>query len=607
MTLSLDKKDIGMCAFWYIIINGKLQTRILIMKKKNIWSYLFMNKKETILAPVFKMLEATFELIIPLIVADIIDKGIAGGDTSYIVLRGLLMMAFGLIGFSFTIVAQYFSAKSAIGVSSALRQDLFYHINELNYKELDKTGTSALITGMTSDINQVQNGINWVLRLLLRSPFIVIGAAIMASFISVKASVIFWITIAVLIFIVFLIMSITTPMNVRVQKQLETVTKSFRENLLGVRVVRAFNRQDQEQAEFAKRHDELYARQVRAGRISALFNPLTFAGINFAIVVILYCGSFQVNTGALSQGEVIALINYMSQILVEIIKFANVIIMLSKAIASYKRIMNIIAIEPSLQNGSRAFNKERAADIKLENVSFSYNDDSGNAVDNVSCHIPPGTHVGIIGATGSGKSTLIDLICRFYERTSGRILINDIPIEEYDTASLTDGIAVVPQKAVLFKGTLRSNLKWGNRETTDEQCYDALKDSCAIDFVKEKGDGLELAVSQNGKNFSGGQKQRLTIARALIKKCALLILDDSYSALDFATESHIKSSVFTNKENCTVLTVSQRVSSIHASDMILVLDNGRLAGMGTHEELMTSCPVYTEICQSQHFKQEAAV
>lgn len=575
------------------------------MKNKTIWSYLFLNKKETILAPIFKMLEAAFELTIPLIVADIIDKGISGKNTSYIILRGILMILFGIIGFSFTVVSQYFSAKSAIGASSALRKDLFYHINELNYCELDKTGTSALITGMTSDINQVQNGINWVLRLFMRSPFIILGAAIMASFISMKVSFIFWGTIIVLVLIVFTIMSITTPMNIKVQKQLERVTRSFRENLLGVRVVRAFNRQQAEKEEFAAGHDELYARQIKAGRISALFNPLTFAAINFATVLILYCGSFQVNTGILTQGQVIALINYMSQILVEIIKFANVIIMLSKAIASYKRIMNIIAIKPSLTNGEEILEKNKSVDIKLQNVSFSYETDSGNAVENITCHIKAGSHVGIIGATGAGKSTLINLICRFYERSTGSILINDKPIESYKISSLTEGISVVPQKAVLFKGTLRSNLKWGDEAASDADCYAALEDSCAIDFVNEKGNGLELQVSQNGKNFSGGQKQRLTIARALIKKCGLLILDDSYSALDFATESHIKKSVFTNKEKCTVLTVSQRVSSIHSSDSIMVMDNGRLAGSGTHEELLKNCPVYQEICKSQNFKTEA--
>lgn len=575
------------------------------MKGKSILTYMAGYKKESILAPLFKMLEACFELLIPLLVADIIDTGIKSGQ-GYILQRGIFMILFGIVGFGFSITAQYFAAKSAIGVSQALRKDLFYHISSLSYKELDNTGTTALITGMTSDVNQVQNGVNWFLRLFLRSPFIVIGAAIMASLINGMAALIFWGTIGVLILIIVLIMRSTNPLNAKVQEQLESVTTSFRENLLGVRVVRAFNRQKMEKEQFDRRHEELFKRQLRVGRVSSLLNPLTFAVINFAIILVLYSGGIQVNIGNLSQGQVIALLNYMSQILTELIKFANVVIVVSKAIASYKRIQKLFAIQPSLKGGEKKLACGSSVDIKLEDLCYSYSEGGENALEHISCHIPAGAHVGIIGATGSGKTTLINLINRFYERSAGKILLNDVPVEDYSLSSLTDSIALVPQKAVLFKGTLRSNLKWGNKSATDEECLSALEDSCALDFVQEKGQGLELSVEQSGRNFSGGQRQRLTIARALMQNCSLLILDDSYSALDYATEAHIKKSVFTNKENCTVLTVSQRVSSIYASDMILVLDNGTLAGCGTHNELLESCPVYREICQSQNFNREVS-
>jgi ATP-binding cassette subfamily B multidrug efflux pump len=574
---------------------------------KAIWLYLKQNKKETILAPLLKMLEACFELFIPILVADIIDVGIANNDTGYIIRRGIIMILFGVVGFILAVIAQYFSAKSAVGVSSALRKELFYHISSLNYERLDRVGTSALITSMTSDINQVQNGVNWVLRLLLRSPFIVIGAAIMSCTINLNASIIFWVTIAVLILIIFIIIKATTPMNADVQFKLEKVTRSFRENLLGIRVVRAFNRQESEKAQFDERHEKLYESQIKAGKISSLLNPLTFAVINLAIVCILYSGAVNVSVGTMKQGEVIALYNYMSQILVELIKFANVILVLSKAIACFKRIQNILKIKPSLENGAAVFEDHGAVDIKLNNVSFSYSEGANPSIGNITCHIPAGSKVGIIGATASGKTTLINLIARYYDRTGGEILLNDIPIENYDIRSLTGNISVVPQKAVLFKGTLRTNLKWGDGGASDEECFRALENAGAIDFVRSKKMGLDLPVSQNGRNFSGGQKQRLSIARALIKKAGILILDDSYSALDYATESHVKNSVAASKENCTVLTVSQRVSSIYNSDFILVLDKGQLAGIGTHAELFNSCPVYNEICQSQQFGMEAAL
>lgn len=568
---------------------------------KEIWKYLSLNKKETILAPIFKMLEACFELFIPLLVADIIDVGIGNGDTDYIIRRGILMIIFGIVGFALAVTAQYFAAKSAIGVSSAMRADLFYHITNLSYSQLDSVGTSALVTSMTSDINQVQNGVNWALRLFMRSPFIIFGAAIMSCTISLRASVIFWCTIAVLIVVIYLIMKLTMPMNMSVQERLEKVTRSFRENLLGVRVVRAFNNQGSEKKQFDAAHEALYESQIKAGKASSLLNPLTFAIINLAIVLLLYSGAVNVQIGNMSQGQVIALYNYMSQILVELIKFANVILMLSKAIACFKRVQAILRVEPAVSDGDKVLSNEHAADVSLKNISFSYSKTGKPAIDNISCDIPAGSKVGIIGATGSGKTTLINLIAGYYGCTSGQILLNGSPIGDYTPASLANAISIAPQKAVLFKGTLRSNLKWGDENATDDECMQALEASCAIDFVKEKGSGLDLMVAQNGRNFSGGQKQRLAIARALIKKAGILILDDSYSALDYKTESNIKKTVINDKADCTVFTVSQRVSSIYGSDFIMVLDGGRLAGCGTHEELLTSCPVYKEICLSQHY------
>ncbi len=568
---------------------------------KNIWSYLSYNKKETIIAPIFKMLEACFELFIPLLVADIIDIGIAGGDTSYIVHRGILMICFGAAGFSLTLISQYFSAKSAVGVSSALRKDLFYHISSLNYEALDDVGTASLITSMTSDINQVQTGVNWTLRLFLRAPFIVFGAAFMAFRINAHASLIFWVTIALLTLVIALIIKITTPMNIAVQSKTENVTRSFRENLLGIRVIRAFNRQSSESDQFEDRHEQLYKRQVHTVRISSLLNPLTFSIINLAIVVILYTGAVNVSIGSMTQGQVIALYNYMSQILAELIKLANVILMLSKAIACFKRIQSLLKIRPTLKNGSLALDTSNGVDIDLKNVSFSYNKSGTPALDNVTVHIPCGARVGIIGATASGKTTFVNLITRFYERTGGEILLNNIPIEKYDNASLRENIAVVPQKAVLFKGSIRSNLQWGRRDATDEECIHALDNASALDFVLEKQEGLDLNVQQNGRNFSGGQRQRLSIARALMRRCSVLILDDSYSALDYSTEARINTAIAHDKTDCTVFTVSQRISSIYDSDFILVLDKGQLVDVGGHSELFERSDVYNEICRSQHF------
>ncbi len=572
---------------------------------REIWYYLKQNKKETILAPIFKMLESLFELFIPVIVADIIDTGISRGDVSYIIHRVILMIILGITGFALAVTAQYFSAKSAVGVSNALRKDLFYHISTLNYARLDSMGTSALITSMTSDINQVQNGVNMTLRLFLRSPFIIIGAAIMSCTISMRASVIFWITIAILTFVICLIMKVTTPLNADVQQNLEKVTRSFRENLLGVRVIRAFNRQPYETEQFDERHARLYKSQIKTGGISSLLNPITFTIINLAIILLLYTGAVSVNIGDMTSGQVIALYNYMSQILVELIKFANAVLALSKAIACFKRVQNVLKTEPSLIGGDMSFENNDAVDITLDNLSYSYHKGGNPAVSGISCHIPAGSKVGIIGATASGKTTLVNLIAGFYARTSGQILLNKTPIEEYSVSALTDNISVVPQKSVLFKGTVRSNLKWGDSDASDEECFDALKHACADGFIEEKGLGLDLPVAQSGRNFSGGQRQRLSIARALIKKSGILILDDSYSALDYATESHIKKSVLEGKNNCTVLTVSQRISSIYNSDFILVLDKGHLVGVGTHDELLKTCPVYGEICHSQGFSKEA--
>ena len=585
---------------------------------KRLLGYLKKNLKETILAPLFKMLEASFELVIPLVVASMIDIGVNNRDTGYILHMGGLMIVLGIIGFISAVTAQYFAAKAAVNAGTAMRNDLFSHISSLSYREIDTIGTSTLITRMTSDINQVQNGVNMFLRLFLRSPFVVLGAMVMAFTVDVQAAVSFAVAIPVLFAVIFLILLASMPLYQKVQKQLDRVLLKTRENLLGVRVVRAFNRQNDEMEDFDRENSDLYKKQVFVGKISALLNPLTYVIINLGIVAILWLGGHQVFDGRLSQGQVIALINYMSQILVELIKLANLIILLSRAAASLRRVNGIFDVQSAIQDGSLFFDsglsensaehypetgKKRpgsnAAEIAFRHVSFSYADAKEAAISDISFTAAPGQTIGIIGGTGSGKTTLVNLIPRFYDATGGTVEINGRDVRQFQTESLRSQIGVVPQKAALFRGTLRSNLLWGRADATDSELYEALDVAQAREFVDSRQQGLDLPIEQGGRNLSGGQKQRLTIARALVRKPSVLILDDSASALDFATDARLRKAIHEKTDHMTVFLVSQRVATVKNANLILVLDDGRLAGQGTHKELLNTCPVYREICESQ--------
>ncbi|MDO4616565.1 MAG: ABC transporter ATP-binding protein [Lachnospiraceae bacterium] len=607
---------------------------------KRLLSYMNLRRKEAILAPLLKMLEASFELIIPLIVADMIDRGITGGDNRRILLSGGLMILLGCIGFAVSLTAQYFAAKCAVHTGTAIRSDLFRKINQLSYADLDTLGSSTLITRMTSDINQVQNGVNMVLRLLLRSPFVVAGAMIMAFTVDAQTALIFLAVIPVLTIIIFGILLGTRPLYKNVQAQLDIVTGKTRENLQGVRVVRAFNRQKQEKQEYYSASDSLLYKQLHVGKISALLNPVTVCVINLGIVCILFLGGQGVDTGRLTQGQVIALVNYMSQILVELVKLANLVIQLSRAAACVNRVDAVFSIEPDIisitetesdSKGARSQTHSAcptvspvnepvsepvgpASDpyIVFDQVSFSYGNSDVPAISSVSFTAEQGETIGIIGGTGSGKSTLINLIPRLYDCSEGRILINGRDLREQ---SLTEGrnrVGIVPQKAVLYKGTLRSNLLMGRADASDDELFRALDISQAREFVDAKQLGLELPVEQEGRNFSGGQKQRLTIARALVRNPEILILDDSASALDFATDAKLRKAIRHASETSgseggrktTVFLVSQRVSTVRDADRILVLEDGCLAGTGTHHSLLASNAVYREICRSQMSEEE---
>ena len=576
---------------------------------KRLLGYLKKNLKETILAPLFKMLEAAFELAVPLVVAAIIDVGVGNRDTGYVLRMGIFMILLGIIGFASAVTAQYFAAKAAVTVGTAMRNDLFAHIHSLSYREIDTIGTSTLITRMTSDINQVQNGINMFLRLFLRSPFVVLGAMIMAFTVDFKAALSFAIAIPALFAVIFLILLTSMPLYQKVQKQLDRVLLKTRESLLGVRVVRAFNRQSDEMEDFARESSNLFRKQIFVGKISALLNPLTYVIINLGIVAILWLGGQQVFDGSLSQGQVIALINYMSQILVELIKLANLIILLSRAAASLKRVTGVFDIHSSLSDGTLLYENisgknaptasSGAAGVSFRHVSFCYADAKKPAISDITFTASPGQTIGIIGGTGSGKSTLVNLIPRFYDATEGVVEINGCDVKQFRFESLRAHIGVVPQKAALFSGTLRSNLLWGREDATDSELYEALDTAQAREFVEQKQQGLDLPVSQGGRNLSGGQKQRLTIARALVRRPSILILDDSASALDFATDARLRKAIHESTDSMTVFLVSQRVATVKNSDLILVLDDGRMAGLGTHKTLLNTCPVYREICESQ--------
>lgn len=583
---------------------------------KKLLKYLRNYKKETVIAPLFKMLEATFELFVPLVMAAIIDVGIANGDKQYILGRGVILVLLAVIGLTCSLTAQYFAAKAAVGFGTELRNDLFSHINSLSYTELDVIGTSTLINRMTTDINQIQNGVNLVLRLFLRSPFIVFGAMIMAFTINVKIALTFVVAIPLLAIVVFGVMKLSIPMYANVQKQLDRVVLSTRENLSGARVIRAFNRQDEEKDSYAKNNSLLKILQMKVGNLSALMNPVTYVIVNFAIIAIVWQGGYKVNDGVITQGEVVALVNYMSQILVELIKLANLIVNITKSLACAKRISDVFDVKSSLIEKDKANEnvddktnvaKSDVCDtpsVEFENVSLTYKGAGAESLSNVTFKIMPGETVGIIGSTGCGKSSLVNLIPRFYDASVGNVMINGVNVKDYAIEEIRNMVSVVPQKAVLFNGTVRENMRWGKEDASDEEIITALKIAQSYDFVFEKN-GLDTVINQGGNNLSGGQKQRLCIARALVKDSNILILDDSSSALDYATEYKLRDAIRKNFDEKTVFIVSQRASTVRYSDKIIVLDDGVMVGMGKHEELIKVCDVYKEICQSQMVSKEA--
>ena len=575
---------------------------------KRLLHYLKKNRKEAILAPLFKMLEASFELIIPLVVARIIDVGINSRDFGYILRMGGLMILLGVVGLASSVTAQFFAAKAATCAGTAMRNDLFAHIQSFSYQEIDRLGTSTLITRMTSDINQVQNGVNMFLRLFLRSPFVVIGAMIMAFAVDAHTASAFGVSIPVLFAVVFAILLVSMPLYRKVQQQLDRLLLSTRENLLGVRVVRAFNRQKSEMQQFGDDSRELYRRQIYVGKISALLNPVTYVIINLGIIAILWIGGGRVNIGMLSQGQVIALINYMSQILVELIKLANLIILLSRASASLNRVNSIFDIRSSLQEGSRILDTSPGSAsgpmVAFRNVTFCYGGSREPSLTDITFEAAAGETIGVIGGTGSGKTTLVNLIPRFYDATSGSVEIAGQNVRELDSTSLRAAIGIVPQRAALFQGTLRDNMRWGKKDASDEEIWRALEIAQAREFVDSREMGLALPIEQGGRNLSGGQKQRLTIARALVRNPRILILDDSASALDFATDARLRKAIHEHTEGTTVFLVSQRVATVKNADRILVLDDGHLAACGTHTELLKSSEIYREICESQLTREE---
>ncbi len=584
---------------------------------RNLLKYFKDYKLESILGPLFKLLEASFELFVPLVMAQIIDTGIKSRDMGYILGRGGILVLLGIVGLACSLTAQYFSAKAAVGIGTRLRGDLFRHINTLSYNEIDTAGTSTLVTRMTSDVNQVQAGINLTLRLFLRSPFIVFGAMIMAFTINVKAALIFAVAIPLLSIVVFGVMLITMPLYRKVQKQLDQVLLITRENLLGARVVRAFNRQEDETAKFGQENDTLVRLQVFVGKISALMNPVTYVLINGAIIVLIWTGAWQVEEGVITQGEVVALVNYMSQILVELVKLANLIISISKALACANRISGIFALKSTIveksgdaYNGSgpmpSATGSEAVPKVEFRNLDFYYAGAKEPSLSRISFSAMKGQTIGIIGGTGSGKTSLVNLIPRFYDAAKGAVLVDGVDVRDYSLSGLRSKIGIVPQKAVLFKGSLRDNMKWGKKDATDQEIHRALDTAQAAEVVMSKEQGLDLMIEQGGKNLSGGQKQRLTIARALVRQPEILILDDSASALDFATDAALRKAIREDTKDMTVFMVSQRATTIKNADQILVLDDGKLVGLGKHQELLENCQVYREICLSQLSKEEVA-
>ena len=570
---------------------------------KKLLVYLKGYEKETVLAPLFKMLEALFELFVPLVMAAVIDVGIGGHDRGYVIRMCLVLIALGVIGLACSITAQYFAAKAATGFSTVLRRELFAHIQSLSYTEMDNLGTSTLITRMTSDINQVQSGVNLVLRLFLRSPFIVFGAMIMAFTVDVKAAMIFVVAIPMLSVVVFGIMIWTMPLYRRVQGALDKVLGLTRENLTGVRVIRAFCLEEQEQTHFREKNERLTDMQKFVGKISGLMNPLTYIIVNGAVVVLLHTGAIRVDQGIITTGAVVALVNYMNQILVELVKLANLIINITKSVACGNRIQSVLEIPSSMKNGSDT-NLARADEVVFDHVGLTYAQAGTESLTDIDFSAKAGQTIGIIGGTGSGKSSLVNLIPRFYDATAGAVKINGKNVKDFDLETLREMVGIVPQKAVLFKGTIEDNLRWGKKDATEEELWEALETAQAAEFVRERADGLQAKIDQGGKNLSGGQRQRLTIARALVGHPGILILDDSASALDFATDAALRKALREMKGNPIVFIVSQRTSSIRHADQIIVLDDGMLAGIGTHQELLENCPVYQEIHYSQFDRKE---
>ena len=571
---------------------------------KHLYPYLRRFRKESILAPLFKMLEATFDLLVPMVVADIIKVGIAGGDTTYIWTRCGLLVLMALIGLLCSFTAQYFAARAAIGTSTGLRHELMAHIQSLSFSELDTLGVSTLITRMTSDVNQVQNGLNMFLRLFLRSPFIVAGAMIAAFTIDTQIALIFLAAIPVLAVIVFGIMRITSPMYKTVQSRLDAVTGATRENLSGVRVVRAFGREDAEEENFVQQNGSLNAMQLKVGRIAALMNPLTYVVVNLGIIGILYFGANKIGSGALLSGDVVALVNYMSQILVELVKLANLVVLLTRAIASMGRLSQVLDTPSTMAFPEKPVSADAASDVAVafDHVSLRYQGAGAESLSDVTFTAKKGQTIGVIGGTGSGKTTLVSLIPRFYDATKGQVTLLGQPITAYSKAELNRHVAVVMQKAQLFKGTIRSNLLWGNENATDEELWHALSIAQSEDFVRQKPGKLDDPVEQGGRNLSGGQRQRLTIARALVGHPDILILDDSASALDYATDAALRKALRTLPAETTLFIVSQRTSSLRHADQIIVLDDGHVVGISKHDALMQTCEVYREIHESQFRK-----
>lgn len=581
---------------------------------KKLLIYLKDYKKETILGPLFKLLEASFELIVPLVVAAIIDVGIGNGDKNYILKMCGVMVLLGVVGLISSITAQYFAAKAATGFATKLRHSLFQHIQSLSFSEIDQTGTSTMITRMTSDINQLQSGVNMVLRLFLRSPFIVFGAMIMAFTIDVKAALVFVVTIPLLSLVVFGIMAVSIPLYRKVQSALDRILSTTRENLTGVRVIRAFGKEASEITAFYDRNEDFTLMQMRVGRISALMNPVTYIIINLGIIVLVWVGAIRVNQGDITQGEVVALYNYMSQILVELIKLANLIVTITKALACAGRIENVLEMESSIQEGTHTGQKaskaantvessKNTAKVEFDHVGMAYQGAGAEALSDISFTVKKGETIGIIGGTGSGKTSLVHLIPRFYDVSRGKVLVDGKDVKDYSLKELRQKVGIVMQKSVLFHGTIRENICWGKEDATEQEIWEALEIAQAKEIVNNKPEGLETMVSQGAKNLSGGQKQRLSIARALVKKPEILILDDSASALDYATDARLRKALAGLKNSMTVFIVSQRASSIMHADKIIVLDDGNIAGIGTHEQLKENCEVYQEIYFSQYEKE----